>query len=141
MGNILDAEKQRNSSSYLRSVIDGILQQTANDMNKQKENVDRVFQIRICETRKTKAELEEHLSKILIQIKNMDDNVDKLTKAINDKEAPMKVAHTRISNRDTRPNVELCKDPAQYRLIEENYEIEQSISSLLEAKNKAENTI
>ena len=49
----------------LRSAIDGILQATANDMKKQKENVDIALERRIAETRDAKEKLEDHLSKVM----------------------------------------------------------------------------
>jgi len=60
----------------------------------------------------------------------MEENITRLTKAIQDKEAPMKLAQTRLDTRTQRPNVELCRDPVQYRLIEEVNEIEQSVAGL-----------
>ena len=48
----------------LRSLIDGILQSTANDMRKQKECVDIAMMKRIDETRDAKQKLEDHLSKV-----------------------------------------------------------------------------
>ena len=65
--NILDAEKQRNNSVALRTLIDGILQSTANDMRKQKESVDIALTKRISETRDSKEKLEDHLSKVNYQ--------------------------------------------------------------------------
>ena len=62
--NILDAEKQRNNSVALRSLIDGIRQQTANDMRRQKEETDVALTRRIAETRDAKEKLEDHLSKV-----------------------------------------------------------------------------
>ena len=62
--NILAAEKQRNNSQNLRSLIDGILQQVANDMEQQRKAVDVALQIRIDETRDSKCKLEDHLSKV-----------------------------------------------------------------------------
>lgn len=62
----------------------------------------------------------------------MEDNIDHLQKAISDKEAPLKLAHTRLDNRSERPNVELCRDPVQYRLVEEVDLIETSVSRLIE---------
>ena len=44
--------------------MDGILQSTANDMNKQKECVDIALNRRIHETRDSKEKLEDHLSKV-----------------------------------------------------------------------------
>ena len=62
--NILDAEKQRNNSVALRSLVDGILQSTASDMLKQKECVDIAMDKRIAETRQAKEKLEGHLAKV-----------------------------------------------------------------------------
>lgn len=45
----------------------------------------------------------------------MEKNIELLKKAIQDKEAPMQVAHTRLDTRIRRPNVELCRDPVQHR--------------------------
>ena len=74
--NILAAEKQRNNSQNLRSLIDGILQQVANDMEQQRKAVDVALQIRIDETRDSKCKLEDHLSKVKTPILPCD-GVDK----------------------------------------------------------------
>ena len=62
--NILDSEKQNNNSVNLRSLIDGILQATANDMKKQCDTVNIAMTKRIAETRDAKEKLEDHLSKV-----------------------------------------------------------------------------
>lgn len=131
--NILDAEKQRQNCASLRGVIDGILQATANDMRRQKECTDVALEARIAETRDAKEKLEAHLAKVKRQIIEMEDNVDRLIQAISAKEAPLKLAHTRLDNRSQRPNVELCRDGVQYRLVEEVTIIGQSLSKLQEA--------
>lgn len=136
--NILNADKQLNSSVNLRSMVDGILQATANDMSKQKENVDVAFNKRIDETRDAKEKLEDHLSKVLNQIKEMEENVARLSKAIADKEEPLKLNNTRLDNRTYRPNVELCRDPVQYRLVEESGEIQTSLARLAERLAQSE---
>ena len=41
----------------------------------------------------------------------MERSIELLRKAIHDKEAPMKVAQTRLEERTQRINVELCNDP------------------------------
>lgn len=41
-----------------------------------------------------------------------------LKQAIKDKEAPLRVAQTRLYQRSFRPNVELCRDTAQFRCPE-----------------------
>lgn len=51
----------------------------------------------------------------LREITDQEHNVAALKEAIKDKEAPLKVAQTRLYNRSHRPNVELCRDAAQFR--------------------------
>ena len=67
---------------------------------------------------------------VLKQIQQMEDNIDKIEKAIVAKEPPLMVAQTRLGNRSSRPDIELCRDPVQYRLIEEVNQIEDSVRKL-----------
>ena len=46
------------------------------------------------------------------EVKEMERTVAFLRRAIRDKEAPLKVAETRLEERTRRVDVELCKDPA-----------------------------
>ena len=62
--NIIEAEKQRQNSTSLRSILDGILQSVSNDMTAQKNAVDLAMTKRIAETRDSKAKLEDHLLKV-----------------------------------------------------------------------------
>ncbi|KAK7475030.1 hypothetical protein BaRGS_00033711 [Batillaria attramentaria] len=128
--NIENAERERMNSTNLRSNIDGILQQTSNDLRKQTEATNMAFSKRIRECKDTKGKLEDHLNRVISQIKETEENIARLKKAIADKEAPLKLAHTRLDTRTDRPNVELCRDAVQYRLIEEVHELENSIAQL-----------
>lgn len=67
--NILKAERERQSSVELRTLIDGILQQTSNDMRKQCSDVNVAFNKRISETKDTKSKLEDHLNKVSYLLK------------------------------------------------------------------------
>lgn len=51
----------------------------------------------------------------LREITDQEHNVAALKQAIKDKEVPLKVAQTRLYQRSHRPNVELCRDAAQFR--------------------------
>ncbi|PAA53687.1 hypothetical protein BOX15_Mlig028559g3, partial [Macrostomum lignano] len=128
--NILEAEKQRQNSAHMCSIVDGILQAVANDLEKQKSCVDIAVKRRVAETRDSKAKLEEHLAQVLAEVKDMEVNIDKLESAIAEKEQPLKVAETRLKVRGARPNVEQCRDPAQFRLVEEVGGIQASVEAL-----------
>ena len=72
------------------------------------------------------------------EIGEMETNIDKLKQAISEKQAPMKVSQTRSDHRTQRPNIELCRDPVQYRLISEMNEISVNVARLQELLADAE---
>ena len=59
------------------------------------------------------------INKVNQEIAEMEANIDMLQQAIDGKLAPMQVAQTRLDTRTHRPNLELCRDRVQYKLIEE----------------------
>ncbi|CAM5111093.1 unnamed protein product [Natator depressus] len=136
--NVEKADKQRNNSLMLRALIDRILSQTASDMRKQCETVNIAFKNRVKETKDAKNKLEIHLAKVMDEITSQEKNIAALKKAIIDKEGPAKVAHTRLETRTHRPNVELCRDMVQYRLISEVQEITNNIQRLKDTLAQAE---
>lgn len=62
------------------------------------------------------------------EISSQEKNIVVLENAITQQEGPAKVAHTRLETRTHRPNVELCRDVAQYRLIKELQEIHHNVA-------------
>lgn len=128
--NIVRAEHERLASQQLRNLIDQILTDTSNDMREQCNTVNSEFARRIEEMNDAKTKMENHLLKTVEEIASMEDNIRLLQKAIKDKEAPMKVSQTRLDNRTYRPNVELCRDPAHFRMVQEVGEIQNSIDNL-----------
>uniref|UniRef100_A0A8C2EB00 Tektin-1 n=1 Tax=Cyprinus carpio TaxID=7962 RepID=A0A8C2EB00_CYPCA len=136
--NISKAEKEKNNSLSLRALVDSLLEQTAADMHRQYEATGRAFELRIEETKTAKAQLENQLNELLAETANQEKNLESLRVAIAEKEAPLKVAQTRLSTRSQRPNVELCHDPAQIRLLEEVKELASHIERLTEALELSE---
>ncbi|KAM9615931.1 tektin-1 isoform 1-T2 [Morphnus guianensis] len=149
--NVEKADKQRNNSLALRALIDGILSQTVNDMRKQCEMVNVAFRNRVMEVKDAKHKLETLLAmrqcaalpsvgfvKVMNETASQEKNIAALRKAIADKEGPVKVAQTRLEARNHRPNVELCYDTVQYRLISEVQEITKNIQRLKDTLAQAE---
>ena len=68
----------------------------------------------------------------------IEETIERLQRAIADKENPMKLAQTRLVSRTERPNVELCRDGVQYRLVEEVTIIGQSVDKLRQSLAEAE---
>jgi tektin-1 len=128
--NLKSAERQRQNSLNMRSIIDGILQQTSNDQTRQIEMTNRAFKRRIAETKDAKGKLEEHMARVLKEISNMEDNIQNVENAIADKAPPLKLAETRLQIRKGRTSAEQCRDSAEYRTIEEVTELKTDIGQL-----------
>ncbi|KFU94108.1 Tektin-4, partial [Chaetura pelagica] len=111
-------------------LIDSMLHDVSEDLRRQCAAVNEAFVKHCEELDDAKHKLEHHLRKVLTEIGNQEANIAALKQAIKDKEAPMKVVQTRLYDRSFRPNVELCRDEAQYRLINEAEELTETIESL-----------
>ena len=99
-------------------------------MKCQRQTVNTAFNKRVEEQLETKQSLENHLSKVVAEISEMESSIVALEEAITAKTPPMKVAQTRLHVRGQRPNVELVRDPVQYRLIDEVEEITDTLQQL-----------
>jgi tektin-1 len=130
--NIKKAEATRLNSEQLRTIVNSHLQQIANDIQKQIELANRALERRIWEEKDAKIKLEEQVKDVTTLIDELEENIKNLEKAILDKENYLKLAHTRLDSRTQRPNIELVRDPAQYKLIKEVQETEDSVKQLSE---------
>ncbi|NXY84361.1 TEKT4 protein, partial [Alcedo cyanopectus] len=128
--NIHRAEREKIASINLRALIDNIIHDVSKDLRRQCDAVNKALDKRCEELDDTKHKLEHHLKNILKEIGDQEAGIAALKQAIKDKEAPMKVAQTRLYDRAFRPHVELCRDEAQFRLINEVEELTESIESL-----------
>ena len=128
--NIQKAERNKNAAQNLRSVVDSVLEQTREDLIKQGAAVDASFRRRIQETERALQKDIDHHAKVVEEIAEVEATIAKLIKAIEEKEPPLMVAETRLNDRTERPNIELCRDAPQYRLIGEVAQINESIRRL-----------
>ncbi|ELK28445.1 PREDICTED: tektin-4 [Myotis davidii] len=139
--NLQRAERERLASFNLRGLIDGILRDTSEDLRLQCDSVNLAFGRRLEELEDARHKLEHHLNKTLREIADQEHNIAELKQAIRDKEVPLKVAQTRLYQRSQRPNVELCRDTAQFRLVSEVEELNRSLSALKEKLLEAEQSL
>ncbi|NXW61731.1 TEKT3 protein, partial [Eurystomus gularis] len=139
--NILLSQSERAASAKLRDSIENLLVVTANEMWHQFNRVNVAFTNRIAETADAKNKIRSHLTKTLLELHEVENNIEAIRKAIRDKVSPLKVAQTRLDERTRRPNVELCRDPAQLRLVNEVHEIDETIQSLQQRLRDAEDVL
>jgi len=139
--NIQRSQSERAAAKNLRNEIDNCLNQCSNEMYTLWNNVNVSFTERIKETMDARNKLQTHLSKVLQEVFDMEKNIELIKKNIADKEAPLQVAETRLDTRTRRPNVELCRDPTQYRLVEEVQEIQETVAMLQAQLRDSENAL
>ncbi|XP_066473261.1 tektin-3 [Tiliqua scincoides] len=139
--NILRSQSERAASSKLRDDIETLLVVTANEMWNQFNRANVAFTNRISETADAKNKIQTHLAKTLQEIFQTEMTIAAIRQAIREKGPAMKVAHTRLDERTRRPNVELCRDAAQIRLVNEVYEIDDTIQTLQQRLRDAEDTL
>ncbi|KAM6412989.1 tektin-3-like [Pluvialis apricaria] len=139
--NILHSQSQRAASTKLRDNIENLLVVTANEMRHQFNRVNVAFTNRIAETADAKSKIQTHLAKTLQEIFQMEITMEAVQKAIRDQGPPLKVAQTRLDERMRRPNVELCRDTAKLRLVNEVHEIDETVQSLQQRLRDTEDTL
>ncbi|TSK49663.1 Inositol polyphosphate 5-phosphatase K [Bagarius yarrelli] len=136
--NIDKAEKERNNSASLRMLVENLLAQMTADVRKQHQATNSALILHIQETRSAKTRLEDQLNKLLAEIASQEQNLDALKVAVVDKEGPLSVAQTRLTARQQRPNMELCNDRAQSRLLAEVQQLTSTKSRLKESSAESE---
>ncbi|CAO2643573.1 Tekt3 [Lemmus lemmus] len=139
--NILRSQSERAASTKLRDDIENLLVVTANEMWNQFNKVNLAFTNRIAETADAKNKIHIHLSKTLQEIFQIEMTIQSIKKAIKEKSAFLKVAQTRLDERTRRPNIELCRDTAQLRLVNEVYEVDDTIQTLQQRLRDSEDTL
>ncbi|NXU49202.1 TEKT3 protein, partial [Turnix velox] len=139
--NILHSQSQRAASAKLRDDIESLLAATANEMWRQFNTVNVAFTNRIAETDDAKRKIQSHLAKTLREIFQIERNIEAIQKAIRDHGPPLKVAQTRLDDRTRRPNMELCRDPAQICLVNEVHDIDETVQALEQQLRDSEDTL
>ncbi|XP_042550525.1 tektin-3 [Dipodomys spectabilis] len=139
--NILRSQNERATSAKMRDEIETLLTVTTNEMWNQFSKVNWYLTKRIAEIGEAKSKIQVHLAKILQEIFQTEVTIESIKKAIKEKSAFLKVAHTRLDERTRRPNLELCRDMAQLRLVNEVYEVHDTIQTLQQRLREAEDSL
>ncbi|XP_063208471.1 tektin-3-like [Chroicocephalus ridibundus] len=139
--NILRSQSQRAASAKLRDNIENLLAVTDSQMWRQFNTVNGAFTNRIAETADAKRKIQTHLAKTVQEIFQTERNTEAIQKAIRDQGPPLKVAQTRLDERTRRPNMELCRDTAQLRLVNEVRDIEETVQTLQQQLRDSQDTL
>ena len=109
--NIARSQKQREISEKLRGYIDCLLRVCANRMWSQFNAVNNNLSSRIKEIQDAKNKLQSHLQRVNNEISQLHRCTGLIKKAVDAQCTALKLAMTRLKERKSRINVELCHDP------------------------------
>ncbi|XP_049786942.1 tektin-1 [Schistocerca cancellata] len=137
-GNIERASKEIKNSYSLRSGIDMILKKINEELWELYYDTNHIFQQRIRETRDAKIKFENQLKETVQKANEMIRNITQIEKEITNKEAFLALAQKRILNRTQRPNIELCRDEVEIKLLAETEDLKDSITWLEQARSEAQ---
>nr|WQM43607.1 tektin 2 [Eurycea tynerensis] len=124
------ADAEMKASTLLREAIAITIAQTNNELDAQREATEFAFRKRIHETEKSHDELKWQEKNTLDEIAETEADIRRLEEDVRLKTAALKLAHTRLETRTYRPNIDLCRDKAQYGLTDEVHQLEGTIASL-----------
>jgi len=128
--NVSRSQQERAKSAQLRSDAESLINACATAVWDCWSNSNNSLNRRASEVMEAKSKVQLHLHKTQQEIFDVEKHIDLLRKAINDKSNPLKVAQTRLEARAYRPDLELCRDNAHVRLVEEVCEIQDSVATL-----------
>ncbi|XP_014489348.1 PREDICTED: tektin-1 [Dinoponera quadriceps] len=128
--NVIEANKEVNSSKQLRSYIDTIIKQTIDGLNEQKDATNKAFTHRNEQTQEAKKKLELRHSEVLKQIAAMTDNIAQIKNSISDKEGYIALVKERLGSRCQRPEAEVTRDLTEANLVKELYVLRNIVANL-----------
>ncbi|XP_040829875.1 tektin-5 [Ochotona curzoniae] len=128
--NIRHSQNMRANSIRLREEVEHLVESLSDQMWKQFTDTNLAFDARISEVTDVKNKLQTQLAKTLQEIFQAENTIMLLERSIMAKECPLKVAQSRLECRTRRPNVELCRDIPQFKLVNEVFTIDDTLQTL-----------
>ncbi|XP_034825907.1 tektin-4-like [Maniola hyperantus] len=137
--NVQNCEAARQKSADLRSSLNAILVNGGRKLRNQADRTDMALAETVAITQELSTKLEETLRTTLQRIADMEGLIANLQESIKKMDAAMKLAQTRLDNRNNwRPHGEAVRDQPHLGLIEEVKKIHETVTSLLGQLKNAE---
>lgn len=137
--NVQNVEAARQKSADLRGSLNAILVNVGRKLRTQADKTDMALAETVALTTELCTKLEEMLLNNMQKIADMEKLIDDLKAAVRKMDAAMKLAQTRLDNRNNyRPHGESVRDQPHLGLIDEVKKIHETVTSLLGQLNNAE---
>ncbi|CAG4966414.1 unnamed protein product [Colias eurytheme] len=137
--NVQNCEAARQKSADLRGSLNAILVNGGRKLRNQADKTDIALAETVAITQELCTKLEETLRNTLQRIADTESLIDNLHDSIRKMDAAMKLAQTRLDNRNNwRPHGENVRDQPHLGLIEDVKKIHETVTSLLGQLRNAE---
>ncbi|KAM8788088.1 tektin-2 isoform 1-T1 [Rhynchonycteris naso] len=135
------AEAEMKEATELREAIALTIAETNNELEAQRVATEFAFRKRLREMEKVYSELKWQEKNTLEEITELQEDIRHLEEDLRRKLLNLKLCHTRLESRTYRPNVELCRDQAQYGLTDEVHQLEATITALKQKLAQAQDAL
>ncbi|KAF3820028.1 hypothetical protein GH733_015537 [Mirounga leonina] len=135
------AETEMKAAVELREAMALTIAETNNELEAQRVATDFAFRKRLREMEKVYSELRWQEKNTLEEIAELQEGIRHLEEDLRRKLQNLKLCHTRLESRTYRPNVELCRDQAQYGLTDEVHQLEATIAALKQKLAQAQDAL
>ncbi|KAI5139693.1 tektin-2 isoform X1 [Manis pentadactyla] len=135
------AEAEMKGATELREAIALTIAQTNNELEAQRVATEFAFRKRLRDMEKVYSELKWQEKNTLEEISELHEDLRHLEEDLRRKLQNLKLCHTRLESRTCRPNVELCRDQAQYGLTDEVHQLETTIAALKQKLAQAQDAL
>ncbi|XP_050669358.1 tektin-4-like [Leptidea sinapis] len=137
--NVQNCESARQKSADLRGSLNAILVSGGRKLRNQADRTDMALAETVAITQELCTKLEETLRSTLQRLADTENLIDELHSSIRKMDAAMKLAQTRLDNRNNwRPHGESVRDQPHLGLIEEVKKIHETCTSLYGQLTNAE---
>ncbi|XP_007533147.1 tektin-2 [Erinaceus europaeus] len=135
------AEAEMKEALELREAIALTIAETNNELEAQRVATEFAFRKRLREMERVYSELKWQEKNTLEEIAELQEDIRHLEEDLRRKMLNLKLCHTRLESRTYRPNVELCRDQAQYGLTDELHQLEETITALKQKLAQAQDAL
>ncbi|KAM3595709.1 uncharacterized protein V6R79_001432 [Siganus canaliculatus] len=139
--NVTHAQEAMQVSQQMREDMSLTKAQLQNELDTQRRATEFALRKRHHREEQAQNELEWQIRSTEDEMSEMESDIHGLDVDLRAKTACLKLAHTRLENRTTRPGMDLCRDEVQHGLIREVHQLEATILALRAKMSDAQHSL
>ncbi|XP_042363048.1 tektin-2 [Plectropomus leopardus] len=139
--NVARAQEAMQVSQQMREDMSLTVAQLQNELDTQRRATEFALRKRNHHEEQARDELEWQIRTTEDEMAEMESDIYGLDADLQAKTASLKLAHTRLENRTSRPGMDLCRDEVQHGLIDEVHQLEATITALKQKLSEAQHSL